>query len=154
MNRTAAVLVKVLFLLCLATARDCLALGQPQYVETAPSRGSFPICAANSVAAICVDTNDFTGVLRAANDLQTDIFHVTGRTAQIFHAGENSGANVILIGTIGKSEIIDRLVRAKKIDVSSIAGKWESFFLQVVPRPFPGIERALVICGSDKRGTI
>src|SRR5262249_39092180 len=60
----------------------------------------------------------------------------------------------ILIGTLGKSPLIDRLVADKKIDTTPIAGKWESFLIQVVPNPFPGIESALVIAGSDKRGTI
>ena len=30
----------------------------------------------------------------------------------------------------------------------------ESSIIQVVPRPWPGVERALVIVGSDQRGTI
>jgi hypothetical protein len=154
MNRTAETLLKVIFMLGWAAARDCLALGQVQYVETARSPGSFPICAANSVAAICVDTNDFAGVLIAASNLQTDLSRVTGRTPELFPAGGNPGADVILIGTVGKSGIIDRLVREKKIDVSEIASKWESFFLQVVSNPLPGVKNALVICGSDKRGTI
>jgi hypothetical protein len=149
------VLLKSLpLLLCLATPPDCLALGQARCVETTSSPGSFPVCAAGSVAAICVDTDDFAGVVRAVGDLQMDISRVTARTPVVFHAGENPGANVILVGTIGKSGIIDRLVREKKIDVSAIAGKWESFFVQVVPQPLPGVESALVICGSDKRGTI
>ena len=38
--------------------------------------------------------------------------------------------------------------------MSDIAGKWESFFLQVALKPWPGVENALVVCGSDKRGTI
>ncbi len=49
---------------------------------------------------------------------------------------------------------MDRLIQEKKIDVSAIAGKWESFLIQVVPKPLPGVASALVICGSDKRGTI
>src|SRR4029078_1043520 len=60
----------------------------------------------------------------------------------------------ILIGTIGRSAIIDQLATAKKIDTSSIAGKWESYLIQVVADPLPGISSALVIAGSDKRGTI
>jgi hypothetical protein len=87
--------------------------------------------------------------------LQTDLSRVSG-IVPILSADENNhpGANVVIIGTLGKSELIDRLVRAKKIDVSPIAGQWESFFLQVVPKPLPGIAKALVICGSDQRGTI
>jgi hypothetical protein len=140
--------------LVFAAARDAFALGQTQYVETQRSKDDFQICAGNSAAAICLDTNDWPGVVRAANDLQTDIARVTGKTPEIFTGEKFSGANVILVGTVGKSEIIDRLIREKKIDVSEIAGKWESFFLQVVDQPLPGVARALVICGSDKRGTI
>ena len=61
---------------------------------------------------------------------------------------------MVLIGTVGKSPLIDQLARAGKIDVSGIRGKWESFFLQTVANPLPGIDSALVIAGSDKRGTI
>jgi hypothetical protein len=130
-------------------------LGEPKYVETTPGQGSFPIVEKNSTTTICVDTNDFAGVLRAAGDLQTDIARVTTRKPELWFTNQpKAGSNLILIGTIGKSAIIDGLVRQKKIDTSEIAGKWESFFLQVVPRPFPGIAEALVICGSDKRGTI
>ena len=43
---------------------------------------------------------------------------------------------------------------AGKLDVTNVTGKWETFVLQVVDAPLPGVERALVIAGSDKRGTI
>ncbi|MGH7952460.1 MAG: glycosyl hydrolase 115 family protein, partial [Limisphaerales bacterium] len=134
-------------------ARDGFALGQIQYVENVPGQNSFPIVQQSVAATLCVDTNDFDGVVRAATDLQSDIRRVTSLTPKMVH-GENPGTNAIIIGTIGKSKIIDELIREKKIDVSQIAGKWESFFLQVVRKPFPGIENALIICGSDKRGTI
>ena len=154
MNKTANTLLKFVLLLCLAAARNCLALGQVQYVETTPGSGSFPICAGNSVATIYLDTNDFAGVLIAADNLQKDISRVTGRMPKLSHVGENPGANVILIGAIGKSRIIDQLIQDGKIDVSSIANKWESYFTQVVPNPLPGVANGLVIVGSDKRGTI
>ena len=135
-------------------AGDCFALGQMSYVETVPENGSFPVCDKQAVAALGVDANDFVGVIRAAGDLQADITRVSGLTPKMWSGTPGTGANVILIGTIGKSQIIDGLIRDQKIDASIIAGQWESFFVQVVPRPLPGIENALVICGSDKRGTI
>jgi len=61
---------------------------------------------------------------------------------------------VIIAGTIGKNVVIDKLVKDKKIDVKGIAGKWETFLIQVVNKPLPGVKRALIIAGSDKRGTI
>lgn len=53
----------------------------------------------------------------------------------------------VIIGTIGQSDAIDKLVSSGKIDVSDIAGKWECFKTQVV-------DDTLVIAGSDRRGTI
>jgi len=130
------------------------ALGPSLYVENVPSRDSFPIVRKNTAAPIYVDTNDWAGVIRATGDLQADVARVTGLSPAILHEGLNPGKNVILVGTIGKSEIIDRLIRDRKIDVSQIAGQWESFIIQVVPNPLPGIASGLVIAGSDKRGTI
>jgi hypothetical protein len=61
---------------------------------------------------------------------------------------------VIIIGTLGKSSVIDQLVKNKKIDPTPLTGKWETFVIQKVDNPLPNIEKALVIVGSDKRGTI
>jgi len=55
---------------------------------------------------------------------------------------------------VGKSELLDHLVREAKIDVSAITGRWESFLIQAVNNPFPGVASAIVIAGSDKRGAI
>ena len=130
------------------------AIGQKDLVGFTPEPDSFPLVAAKTAANILVDANDWPGVLRTAGDLAADIRRVSGLTANVSSGKRISGATVVIIGTVGKSEIIDRLVRDGKISVSEIAGQWESFFIQTVPQPFPGVENALVICGSDKRGTI
>jgi hypothetical protein len=137
----------------LALAQNGFALGEARYVDNCPGPGSFALADQNA-AAILTDTNDWPGVLRAADDLQADLARVTGKTPAVVNGLESGQKNLVIVGTIGKSEIIGRLVREKKIDVSEITGKWESFMVQVVPRPLPGVENALVICGSDKRGTI
>jgi hypothetical protein len=41
-----------------------------------------------------------------------------------------------------------------KIDVSDVRGRWEAFLIDVVEKPLPGVDRALVIAGSDRRGTV
>ncbi|KAK4237527.1 glycoside hydrolase [Achaetomium macrosporum] len=61
---------------------------------------------------------------------------------------------VIIAGTIGHSTVVDRLVSSRSIDVSGVKGKWEAFTSQVVKNPMPGCSKALVIAGSDPRGTI
>jgi hypothetical protein len=137
-----------------AFAVSAFALGQPQYVENRASPGSFIIADDSSLTTIFVDTNGFPGVVRAARDLQADIARVTNRKPSLTLDRTSIATNTIIIGTIGKSPVIDALVRAGKIDVSQITGKWESFLIQVVTQPLPDIQNALIIAGSDKRGSV
>ena len=48
--------------------------------------------------------------------------------------------------------MIESLVAAKKLDVRR-SGAWESFVIATVSDPLPGVKQALVIVGSDRRGT-
>jgi uncharacterized membrane protein YdfJ with MMPL/SSD domain len=61
---------------------------------------------------------------------------------------------VVIAGTIGHSTVIDNLIASNAIDVSAVKGQWESFVTQLVKNPMPGTPQALVIAGSDPRGTI
>jgi hypothetical protein len=105
------------------------------------------------VAPICTDTNDWPGVALAASALRDDVHSVTGKTPLLL-GHPVPGSTPVIVGTIGRSAAIDSLIVAKKLDVTPIMGKWESFIIQVVANPSPGISQALVIAGSDKRGTI
>ena len=138
----------------LLTTRDSPAIGQVQYVESAASAGSFTLAQPGAAANLYVDANDWPGVARAAQDLSRDVARVTGITPTIAHNEQTPGANVAIIGTIGKSALIDRLIREKKFDPTPLTGKWEASLIQVVKQPLPGVESALVIVGSNKRGTI
>src|SRR3984957_6941304 len=129
-------------------------IGQERYVETVAHAGSFPIAERGVAAPIYVDAGDYAGVVRVARDLKSDIARATGDTPTIKFAPSGLGKHVIIIGTIGKSPLIDRLIQSRKIDVSRVSGQWESFLIQVVANPLPGVASGLVIAGSDKRGTI
>ena len=112
----------------------------------------FCIARNNRAATIVVDENDWKGVIRAANDLGDDVRKVTGVSATLNEKGEmikdkGDDEPSILVGTIGKSRVIDRLVKQKKIDVRQVKGQWESYLIDVV-------DGNLVVAGSDKRGTI
>jgi hypothetical protein len=149
--------VAPLALCLLVLPATAFALGQEKYVESVHASNGFTIAQGESLATIYVDEKDHAGVVRAAGDLQADLDRVTGHTPAIIHDGDLAaapGVSVIIVGTIGKSAAIDRLILEKKIDVSPIAGKWESFLIQTVARPLPGIAHGLIIAGSDKRGTI
>jgi hypothetical protein len=135
-------------------ASRSVAISQARYVDFVYSQGSFSLAQKGDVAALYVDSQDYPGVVRAVKDLQADVARVTNNTPKIVQEQTALEKNTVIIGTIGKSQIIDQLVKNGKVDVTPITGKWESFIIAVVAEPLPGLENALVIAGSDKRGTI
>ncbi len=135
---------------------SCLAhsLGDSTYISDKARRGAVALVGKTHTATMYVDSADYKGVLRAAKDLQADFNRVSGKTPEIVDAAANQKKDAIIIGTIGKSAVIDQLIESKKINPQRIAGKWDAYHLQVVNQPLPGVERALVIAGANKRGTI
>lgn len=123
-------------------------------VNVAVPAASFPLSIDGRSAPIFASEQDFAGVRRAVADLATDVASVTGTRPTVTTNAAPSGKEVVIVGTIGRSPLIDGLVARKKLDVRGVAGKWEVFVRQVVESPLPGVDRALVIAGSDKRGTI
>ncbi|TPG71821.1 glycosyl hydrolase 115 family protein [Hymenobacter nivis] len=144
----------LLLLPTLAVAQPAAAPLADHYVSDKKAAGSFPLVAGGKAAALYASGQDWPGVLRAAHDLQADINRVTQVLPALSTSGAPAGPQVVLIGTIGKSPVIDALVQQKKLDVTGVAGKWEVFVEQLVDNPMPGVKQALVIAGSDKRGTI
>jgi len=138
----------------LSSYHCALAMDDKTYVTSKNTRGNFPLSVAGKPASIYIDKEDYPGVMIAAKNLQSDLKMVTGSAPLLFNTALSKPKTLIIIGTLGKSPEIDRLVKTKKLNVSGIAGKWETFLIQTIDHPFPGVDQALVIAGSDKRGTI
>ncbi|MCU0408538.1 MAG: glycosyl hydrolase 115 family protein, partial [Bacteroidales bacterium] len=147
-------LSSVFALIMVLPAFSQLATENKLFISTDPVKGSFAIFQDGKVSPLLVSSADWPGVVRAFKDLSSDLGKVTGITPQVLFDKPFRTGELIIAGTIGKSPLIDRLVKRKKINVSDVAGKWESYLIQVVKHPLPGVKRALVIAGSDKRGTI
>lgn len=128
--------------------------GAGTFVAAQAGAGRFALVAGGTAAPLVASSTDFPGVLRAVGDLQNDIASVTGVRPAVATDAIPAGALPVLIGTLGRSPLIDELVAAGRLDVSGIAGRWETSLQQVVEHPAPGVARALVIAGSDQRGTI
>jgi hypothetical protein len=124
------------------------------YISAKKTTGSFPLVASGKAAALYASESDWPGVLRAIRDVQADISHVTGHEPAMLTDKPQSQKPVVLIGTVGHSPLIDGLVQAGKLDVGNLAGHWETFVVQKIDNPMPGVASALVVAGSDKRGTI
>lgn len=126
--------------------------GFPPIVSKTKVKGGFSIVNTKERATIIVSDNEWPGVIRAAKDLQNDIKMVSGQLPEIL--SDRMAPMAIIIGTIGHSKIIDQLITNKKINAAGVAGNWEATLIEVVKNPLPGVEQALVIAGSDKRGSI
>ncbi len=130
------------------------AIGGEEYISTSNSKGYFPLSAAGKSTSLVISSTDYPGVIRALKDLKSDIGKVTNVEPAVVLDKVGSLKEAVIVGTLGKSALIDQLVKSGKIDVKNMVGKWEHFLIQVVNQPMPGVEKALVIVGSDKRGTI
>ena len=112
---------------------------------------------ADNRVQIYLDNNDCRGVNYAAKALVKDIQKVSGSPAFLLSdantalsGGSNSQANAranIIVGTIGHSAAIDRLIKQRRINAKLLQGKHEKFIITL-------IDGQLVIAGSDRRGTI
>lgn len=116
--------------------------------------GSFTLFDTTAIAPLIIDEQDFPGVAMVANWFANDIKLVSDKNVEIFNKELPASKEIIIAGTLGQNRWIDRLVKEGKIDISDLKGAWEKSLTQLVTNPFPGIEKALVLAGSDKRGTI
>ena len=108
----------------------------------------------DSVAVdILVDKKDSKTVLLTAKLFSADVARISGHKPEVKNHLNPISSECVIIGSIEESKFIKELVRKKKIDVSEIEGRWESCLIQTVNNPLPGINKALVIAGSDRRGT-
>ena len=121
----------------------------PAAVCEARSPGALALIERGVPLPVLVDEDDFASARLAADALRGDLAAVAGaqapESAQV--------ARAIIAGTLGHSARIDRIVREKGIDTGGVAGVWEAYLLQVVEDPEPGLERALLVIGADRRGT-
>ena len=111
--------VLVLFAIALSP-RSANALGEPKYVSTSPATGDFVLAANGKVVSLVVSDSDWPGVVRAVGDLGQDAGRVTGHDAPVIKSDAPAADEVVLIGTIGKSPLIDSLIKRHKLDVSGI----------------------------------
>lgn len=103
-------------------------------------------------ATVVFEKDDWNVVRNAARLFASDVNLVTEKEITLQNDLPTEG-DIVLIGTIGKSKWIDQLAADKKINVSAIKNGWEQFIITTLEHPFKGVDKALVIAGSDRRGT-
>jgi len=129
----------------------CVYAQAQSIVSEKKSPGAFPLVSSTEEATIVYDNNDDSLVQKAAHLFQEDVYQVSGKKPDLFAASPSR--NIVLIGSLEKSRFIQKLLADKKLNVQAIRGKWEAYQIQQVKNPFKGVDNALVIVGSDRRGT-
>ncbi|MFZ0266152.1 glycosyl hydrolase 115 family protein [Caulobacter sp.] len=105
-------------------------------------------------ASVYVDPTADPAVRHAAEGLRTDLGHVSGGEATKLSDLSKADGPTVIIGVLGASPAIDALVKSGQLNVEDLAGQWEGFRQVVVEHPAPGVPRALVIVGADRRGAV
>lgn len=136
------ILFILLFPATLLSAQDA-----PSFVSFTEKYGNWELTDSNPIS-ILVDEDESDGVKNAVSHLQSDIEMVTDVKALSTHSSLSQNVKIVA-GTYGKNQLINKL-----IDKSDLEGKYEKFIIQTIENPADGVEKALVIAGSDMRGTI
>lgn len=152
LHLAAALTALLLFSACTSRSEDPTK-DFPEVAE-ASRKGWFPL-ADGTTARIIVDDADFPVVGIASGMLADDVERVTGKRPEIQSCSgyeDITGSPAVIAGTVGHSRIIDDMAAQGVIDVSGIAGKWESCIITTVKQEGKS-SPVLVIAGSDRRGT-
>lgn len=143
----------LLAILLIVISQSSWALGEKSWLTKSASN-SLVLVDKKTTAELIIDSDESPGVVRAAKNLQIDIEKVTGKKPALHNLVSENSKSVVVIGTLGKSKLIDELVASRRLDVAKIQNQWDAFQVQIVEQPFPSVKRALVIVGANKRGTM
>lgn len=115
--------------------------------------GYFPLISEGKAPQILCEKEDLKGIAVAVDNLSSDFEKVCGCCASVVHSAASVTSRPIIIGSV-ESAVIKKFISDSKINGEEIVGKNEKYVMTTVSNPFPGVSEALVIAGSDRRGTI
>ena len=107
-----------------------------------------------SGVAFFSEVETLSGVRKVADKVRLDVERVTDVKPEIVTELKDLSAYTVIYGTVGNSAVLSQLEEKGLISLSQIRGKREVYSFQLVEKPFPNVESAIVIAGSDKTGTI
>lgn len=101
---------------------------------------------------VFISKTDGKTVKKIAQLFAGDVELATGLLPQVLTSTKPNEKYAVVIGTIQGNEYLKKLVETGKIDISTIENAWERYIVKVVDNPSKGVEKALIIVGSDRRG--
>jgi len=143
---------KILLILALmAFSAEAFAIDHPGITRAGSQADGFVLIENGKPNPIIVSMSDDKAVLHAAGNLQNDFLMVSGVRPELCESV--SAERAVIVGSLN-SAIIKGIVAKGLLDVSSLEGCNEKYLITFVKNPIEGVGEALVIAGSDRRGTV
>ena len=134
---------RILFTICFLMAFSFMALAGDPVKE-------FVLATTSSACPLLYDAADASVVGKAAEMLSEDVALVCGKKLPVV-TSPTGCRSMVIIGSL-ESAYIKQLTSSGKISTEALEGKWETYQMTLVEKPFKGVSKALVIAGSDARG--
>ena len=135
-------------------ASGAWACDTPASVCARDAAGSLALVRAGQPAAVVVEAGADPALQHVGRSFAADLGRVAGRPAPLLAQLPRVARDVIVIGELGRSPLVDALLKSGKLRLDGLQGRWEAYRQVVVDQPFVGVDRALVIVGSDRRGAV
>ncbi len=144
----------VLFLSVASVGLPVVACEPEQLICQKSSKERFGLISQSQPVPVLIDANANSAIRLAAKNFADDLTAVSGNTASLHLALKGIAGPVVIIGEANKSPLINELVKAGRLDLSSLSGQWEAFKIERVKNPWPNVPEALVVVGADRRGAV
>ncbi len=131
-----------------------LACDEPVAPCASEREGALALIASGRALPVVVEPAADPAVKWAAGMFAQDLGRVGGSPAAVVPDVPQGAPAVVIVGIAGEGGLVDRLAAAGRVDLSAVSGRWEAFGQFVVDDPLPGVPRALVVAGADRRGAI
>ncbi len=160
MNLKNCTLTLISVILGILHATPMVALDNRGITSDSPKAGYFPLIIndgnKSTPTTILTDSSDLPGINIAADNLSKDFERVCGTSATVLKVGkpESGLPKRLIVAASSNSILIKDLFKKKKLNEAELKGKYEKYIITTVENPYPGVDEALVIAGSDRRGTI
>lgn len=141
----------ILFTAALFISATLSAIDHPGVTVPYVSSDNFSLVFDGKPASLVVSSSDDKAILHAVEDLQEDFFRVTGVRPVV--SDVIVPGRMIIIGSLD-SPLMKDMVSKGLLDESSLKDANEKYLIRTVVNPFDGVDEALVITGSDRRGVV
>ena len=127
------------------------AIDHPKATLPLVSSERFTLVEDGQPVSIVVSRTEDKAILRAADNLVLDFERVTGNKPALSDVPQS--ARTIIIGSLD-SPFVNQMIQRGKFDPSELKGCREKYLIQTIENPLEGVDDALVIVGSDRRGAV